>query len=97
MANSVHPWRREASGYSPRRRTPVAPGTDPLIVTLGAMRQASGLSMSTVAARMKTTQSQVCKVETGAQSPTVVWLRRYLNALDLDVQVVSRRRGDGAG
>jgi predicted transcriptional regulator len=60
---------------------PVFPGFREMAERLSTQRQALGLSQTTVAARMGTSQSAVARIESGATDVRLSTLHRYAEAL----------------
>jgi transcriptional regulator with XRE-family HTH domain len=69
---------------------PVFPGFREVAERLSARRQALGLSQTTVAARMGTSQSAVARLESGAADVRLSTLRRYAEALGQTLSVELR-------
>jgi transcriptional regulator with XRE-family HTH domain len=84
-----------------RRRDPVFPGFDDmarrrreLSEQLVARRQALGLSQTEVAARMRTSQSAVARLESGDADVRLSTLERYAAALGQRLDVRLEQEGD---
>jgi transcriptional regulator with XRE-family HTH domain len=84
-----------------RRRDPVFPGFDDmarrrreLSEQLVARRQALGLSQTEVAARMRTSQSAVARLESGDADVRLSTLERYAAALGQRLDVRLQQEGD---
>ena len=58
-----------------------------MLRALARTRRAAGLSQQAVAARMKTSQSQVAMLECGAADPKLSTLERYVTALGLRLSI----------
>jgi ribosome-binding protein aMBF1 (putative translation factor) len=83
-------------GDSTTAQSPASPGEraqrrERLMGTLIARRQALGLSQTEVAARMRTSQSSVARIESGAGDLRLTTVERYAAAvgMELDWQVRS--------
>jgi transcriptional regulator with XRE-family HTH domain len=65
-----------------------------LLRRLAARREELGLSQSVVAARMRTSQSAVARLESGTVDARLSTLERYAAALGQELEVEVRDRGD---
>jgi transcriptional regulator with XRE-family HTH domain len=73
---------------------PVFPGFREMAERLSTQRQALGLSQTTVAARMGTSQSAVARIESGATDVRLSTLHRYAEALGQSLSFELRAPSD---
>lgn len=58
---------------------------DPLIKELRRIRASRGISQAQIAEKIGTNRETVCGWENGASSPSLHWLRRWVQALGLTI------------
>ena len=64
------------------------PGDHAVIsATLASLRRDLGMTQSTVATRMGTTQSAIARLETGVSVPNLATLERYCAAMGVDISI----------